>query len=667
MAQTQIRGRVYDEYEPLAGVNVYIAGTIDGCITDTLGLFSFITGETGELTLCASYLGYDDYNVRADASALSYVEIKMREKPLSIDEVNISASSFRIGKTDQFKSLDALDVVLSGNSCGDIVAALQVLPGTQKVAEDGKLYVRGGESNECQTFINGMHVLVPYSTNVDGQAQRGRFSPFLFKGMSFSLGGYGGEYGQALSSVLPMETTDAATADKLGISASLVDWNIGGTKALRQSSLSFNAAYTGMGLYDKLFPDRNEWTHPYGKLSAEAQYKAELSPASSIKSYAGYDMTTVGLHVDDRNLFMKEHNCYANITLSSALKSGYSLFAGVSNSSVVKDVDDALAQGDKYHEFRNEIHLKTGIRRIFTSALRLSFGIEDYIRNTLKRYDNDGYDLNYNLLGAYADAQVRLLPRLFLTASLRDEYASYGSEWKLMPRVTLSCFPGNHLQASVMIGMYSQCPEDDYIALGLESMRQTTADHAILSMQYSTDKRLLKIEPYCKRYHNLPLLSDNAWTSEGYGNSWGIDLFLEEHALFRNLTVTASYSYNNSERLYLEYDTPRTPEYASRHNLRLSTKYALGKFIIGMADSFTSGRYYSAGQTPYYNSLDANITYLLHPKVIVYGSVNNLTGRRNVYRINPDGSQVTSSRDRFIYLGIFISLKNNKAYDISNF
>lgn len=56
-----------------------------------------------------------------------------------------------------------------------------------KVGENGKLYVRGGESEECQTFINGMHVLVPYSTNTENTAVRGRFSPFIFKGINFLL------------------------------------------------------------------------------------------------------------------------------------------------------------------------------------------------------------------------------------------------------------------------------------------------------------------------------------------------------------------------------------------------------------------------------------------------------------------------------------------------
>ena len=666
-AQTEIKGKVCDEYEPLPGVNVYILGTIDGAMTDAQGMFSFNTDEVGEVTLCASFLGYDEFRVTADASQLAYVEITLHEKPLSVDEVCISASSFRIGKTDQIKTMNALDVVMAGNSCGDIVAALQTLPGTQRVAEDGKLYVRGGESEECQTFINGMHVLVPYGTNVEGQSQRGRFSPFLFKGMSFSLGGYGAEYGQALSSVLPMETTDVATADKLGVSASLVDWNVGGTKAFRRSSLSFNADYTGLDLYTKLFPDRNKWNQPYRKMSAEAQYKVDLSAKSMLKSYAGYDMTTVGIDTDGRNLYMTEHNGYANMTLSTTVGAGYSLFAGVANSTVLSDIDDALVKGDHYHNFRNEVHLKAGVRRSFASAVKVSAGVEDYIRNSRKRYDNTGYELNYNTLAAYAEAQVRVAPRLFLTTSLRDEYVSYSHEWKVMPRLTLSCFPGDHFQASILAGRYSQSPEDDYIVKGMRLLSQTTADHVIMSMQYSTDKRLIKVEPYYKRYHNLPLLKENVYTSDGYGRSCGIDLFMDDYSLMKNLSFTVSYSFNLSERMYLDYDAPRTPEYASRHNLRLVTKYSLGKLILGVADSYTTGRYYAAGQTPYYNSLDANVTYLLHPKVIVYGSVNNVLGRKNVYRIDPDGSQVTQGRDRFFYIGIFISLKNNKAYDISNF
>ena len=666
-AQTLIGGTVRDSQGPLIGVNVFVVGTLDGSITDSLGRFSFVTGRTGGITLRASVIGYEEYSTTADADDLEDIDILLREKTASLDEVVVTASTYSIGKSSQIKTMDALDVVMSGNSCGDIVAALQVLPGTQKVGENGKLYVRGGESEECQTFVNGMHVLVPYSTNLEGQNQRGRFSPFLFKGMSFSLGGYGGEYGQALSSVLPMETTDVASSDKLGISASLLDWNLGGTKAFERSSLSFNADLTDLGMYVKLFPDRCDWTRPYRKLSVEAQYKMELSSKSVLKSYAGYDWTSVGMRTGGRNLNMSEHNIYANATLRSQIGQGFTFFAGIAESAVFSDIDDALVAGDHYRNTRNEVHLKTEIQKRFTPLFKMSAGLEDYLRASDKRYEETGYDLDYNLLAAHLDAQVRIVPRLFLNLSARGEQVNYNRELLLMPRATLSFVPSTRFQASVMAGRYCQTPEDDYIARGKFKLRQTTADHLILSMQYGSARTLLRLEPYCKRYRRLPLISGGSYTSGGYGHSRGFDVYLEDCSILKNLTVTAAYSFNDSKRLYLDYDAPRTPEYASRHNIRLTAKYALGKVIPGIAETYAGGREYAAGTTPSYNSLDANVTWLAHPKVIVYGSLNNILGRTNIYRINPDGTQVGATRDRFFYIGIFVSLKNNKAYDISNF
>ena len=99
----------------------------------------------------------------------------------------------------------------------------------------------------------------------------------------------------------------------------------------------------------------------------------------------------------------------------------------------------------------------------------------------------------------------------------------------------------------------------------------------------------------------------------------------------------------------------------------MSLKYSLGKIIVGISESYASPRQYAAGSTPYYNSVDANITWLVSPKVIVYSSLNNILGRTNIFRYQADGTPVTAKRDRFFYIGIFVSLKNNKAYDISNF
>ena len=672
-AQTIVSGTVTDGKEPLAGANVFIIGTIDGCLTDSLGRFSFTVSTTGEVTLSASFIGFEDYKLTADAAHLTNLHIQMKERATSIDEVVVTASTFSFGKSDNFKTMDALDVVMAGNSCGDIVAALQTLPGTQMVGENGKLYVRGGESDECQTFVNGMHVLVPYSTNTENSAVRGRFSPFLFKGINFSLGGYSGEYGQALSSVLPMETTDAATSDKFGVSASLVDWNIGGTKAFRNSSLSFNAALTSMGIFNRLFSERFDFSRPYRKLSGEAQFKKEFKGSGLLKSYVGYDLTSVGQRIDSRNLSLKEHNIYANATYKTSIGRGYTLFAGIANSSVVSNIDDAQTAGDHYHNFRNEIHLKAELRKVCSDVLKLSAGAEDYLRNSTLRYDDYHYQLNYNILAAHIDAQWRIIPRLFLNTSARAEYSPplgelEGACFLFMPRATLSYIPSKQLQFSLVAGRYSQTAADDYLAMSSQTLGQSTADHATLSMQWKSQTTLLRIEPYLKKYHHLPLTSPRGgWEGVGYGTSRGLDIFLEDHSLLKNLSTTLSYSFNDSRRLYLDYTEERMPDYCSRHNLRLTAKYGIGKTIIGLSESYASGRHFPTGTTPHYNSVDMNLTWLVSPKVIVYTSLNNIFGRTNIFRFDANGTPVTASRDRFLYIGIFVSLKNNKAYDISNF
>jgi hypothetical protein len=237
----------------------------------------------------------------------------------------------------------------------------------------------------------------------------------------------------------------------------------------------------------------------------------------------------------------------------------------------------------------------------------------------------------------------------------------------LMPRATLSYIPNKNLQFSLVAGRYSQTAADDYLAQSRGDFSQSTADHTIFSMQYKTKATLLRIEPYWKKYHHLPLLEDGVYQPHGYGTSRGLDIFVENHSFVKHLTTSLSYSFNDSERLYLNYTEVRTPDYVSRHNLRLTAKYAIGKVIIGLAESYASGRHFLSGTTPHYNSVDVNLTYLLSPKVIVYTSLNNIFGRTNIFRYDANANPVMPSRDRFLYICIFVSLKNSKAYDISNF
>ena len=93
----------------------------------------------------------------------------------------MTAGTFEAGDNSKVSVLKPLDIVTTAGAAGDFVAALQTLPGTSKVSEDGRLFVRGGAAGETQVFIDGLRVFQPFSATANNIPTRGRFSPFLFK------------------------------------------------------------------------------------------------------------------------------------------------------------------------------------------------------------------------------------------------------------------------------------------------------------------------------------------------------------------------------------------------------------------------------------------------------------------------------------------------------
>ena len=664
----KVSGTVTDGHEPVVGANVFVKGTIDGCLTDSLGRFSFTTTSADSAVLMVTCLGYDDCQ-RVLAKRQQPLAIRLRERTATIDEVVVTGSTFSFGQANGMKQMDALDVVQDGGSCGDIVAALQSLPGTQKVGEDGKLYVRGGDSEECQTYVNGMHVLRPYTSSAPDSPSRGRFSPFLFKGINFSLGGYDAEYGQALSSVLPMETTDASTSDKFGVSASLNDWNVGGTKATKVGSWSMNAAYTDLGLYNRLFPDRWTWHEPYRQLSGETQWKMQPTTSSVWKMYAGFDRTTLSLDTDGRWLDLGESNLYLNSVIKGLGKGGLTWFAGASGSLVWENGNGAIVASDSYRHRMGELHLKAKVSKRLSSAVKATLGAESFLRHAGIDYRSltyYHYAADTHLPALFAETQLRLFRHLFAEASLRTEYTSRSHRWSVLPRLLLNYRPTTSWLLTLATGQYAQEVTDTIQMRSLGTLRPATATHYIAGAQYHFGQTHVRLEAYYKHYSHLPLFRQGRYTADGYGMSRGFDVYIDDRSLLRNLSTTLSYSYNDSRRLYLDYLVEDRPQYASRHNLRLSLRYGIGVWSFGLTDSYASGRKSEGHTTPYFNSLDASVTWLASKRVIVYSSLSNLLGRRNIYGYR-HGQPVTNGSNRFFYIGIFVSLKSNKAYDISNF
>ncbi len=161
-SQTKLSGKVFDNKDqPIPGANVYIEGTYDGATTNEKGEFSFITQAKENQVLVIRFLSYDTINLAIVVEEYKSISFKLKESVNTLDAVVINAGTFEAGDKAKVTVLKPLDIVTTAGSNGDIIAALQTLPGTQTVGESGRLLVSGGESDEAQTYVDGIRVAQP--------------------------------------------------------------------------------------------------------------------------------------------------------------------------------------------------------------------------------------------------------------------------------------------------------------------------------------------------------------------------------------------------------------------------------------------------------------------------------------------------------------------------
>src|SRR5688572_30008859 len=237
--QIKISGRISDERgEVIPGANVFLEDTYDGASSNVAGRFEFVTYEQGKRILVVKFVGYKDFSKEIQILHQDFVlDVILKETINELQAVTISAGAFTASEASRRTIFRALDIATTAGATADIAGALNSLPGTQKVGESGRLFIRGGDGNEVRTFIDGMVVLDAYSPTAPNTPSRGRFLPFMFKGMSFSTGGYSAEFGQALSSALVLESKDKAELIRTDFGILSVGGDVGHTQAWQKGSV----------------------------------------------------------------------------------------------------------------------------------------------------------------------------------------------------------------------------------------------------------------------------------------------------------------------------------------------------------------------------------------------------------------------------------------------
>lgn len=692
-AQTKLSGKVVDEQGiPLGNANVYIDGTYDGTSTDTDGEFTFMTTAKGEQILIISFLTFETLKLKVVVESFQSKTFKLKSSINALDAVMINAGTFESGDNAKVAALKPLDIVTTAGSAGNIIAALQTLPGTQTVGESGKLFVRGGEADETQTFIDGIRVAQPYGASTNNLPTRGRFSPFLFDGISFSTGGYSAEYGEALSSVLLLSTIDEPVQEKTDIAFMTVGLGLGNTQKWDKSSLSVNMAYTDLTPYQKLIPQNISWNKPYQSLSGEAVYRRQFENGL-LKLYTAFNHATFDLDQNDVNhddpirVDMNNNNFYLNGSYKGYFGENWQIVTGLSYGYDQNKIGLGL---NNVKNGEHASHLKLKLRKNISDRMKLTFGGDYFIT----KFDEDYREPNINTVSSgyqsniaavYSEMDIFLSKKLAGKIGVRASQNGLLDQFSVSPRASIAYKMNKNAQVSFAYGDFVQAPRQDYLKYATNLENEKT-QHYILNYQYNVRGRIFRAEAYYKKYDNLVKYDtpssqyNSVFNNSGNGYAQGLDLFWRDSKTIKNLEYWISYSYINTERDFKNYPTKVTPNFVADHTFSIVTKYWIDdlRSQVGVTHTFTSGRPYNNpneatfmnGKTKAYNNLSLSWAYLLSPQKILYFSISNVLGFRNIYGYDystrPDlngvfkSQAVTPTADRFFFVGFFWTISDDK-------
>ncbi|HEX7585158.1 MAG TPA: TonB-dependent receptor, partial [Prolixibacteraceae bacterium] len=690
-SQTIITGKVTQEKgEPMPGANAYLQGTYDGTSTNEKGQFSIKSTKTGSYNLIVAFTGYEPFSQKLELKGDTIrLNIQLKEAFNQLNAVTITAGTFEASDQKQAVTITPLDMMTTAGAAGDVYGALQSLPGTTTNGESGRLFVKGGDSEESQTYIDGSLVAVPYNSSAPNIGTRGRFNPFMFKGMVFSTGGYSAEYGQALSSVLLLNTNDMPAEDQIDLSLLSVGVEFAGTKKWKTGAATGTLVYRNLAPYMSLAPQNYDWPHAPETTSGALSVRQKTGETGLFKFYSSFDKG--GFTISQKNLDLGgipanyklgNDNQFMNASWNSNLGEKWAMNAA---GSFTNNRDDIHFNQTTVAKQIHGIYLKDVFTYPFTDQFTIKFGGEffskAYSQNVQMPTEMHDNSFTNHTFSGFTEAQIYASSKFVTRIGGRVEYSDYLKSFKVSPRLSAAYKVTDKSQFSMAYGWFYQNPVDDYL-LYTKQLNPERADHYTFSFQSSANSRTIRVELYYKDYKDLVKLNGGefylptSYNNLGHGYAKGLDLFFRDKKSIKNGDYWISYSYLDTKRDYRNFPEEAVPTFASKHNFSMVYKHWFGNLrsLAGVNFKYSSPRVYNDPNSTVFNgekmlpyrSLDLSWSFLYRQNIIIYGAVTNVAGFKNEfgrsYASSPDVSgnypsaAIQPSSNRFYVLACFITL-----------
>jgi len=543
-----IQGFVIDEFsqQPLIGVNIELLNTQMGATTTENGEFDIIKIPDGNYNLKFSYIGYMDKivsDIVVKSARPVILEVKLKESVIETEAITVVGGFFEAENETRpsILSLNREEIRRFPGGFEDVVRTVSTLPGVAINSEGGRndLLVRGGGPSENLFVVNNIEVpnINHFGTQGSSSGSLSFINLDFVEDVTFSSGGFGAGYGDKMSSVLTLNTSQGRN-DRIGgkalISATQFGLNVEGPVngfgnfifsaresyldlIFKAAGLPFVPVYTDFNLIMNGKLSNNDNIHIIA-LGALDRIDRDFSSEENRVFNAGILENNQNQWIIGMNYEKTLGTGILDLTLNSNL---YDF--------KFKQFDENQVEYFDSNSKENEFGLKLQYRFPVSKSSILNTGISSKLisneNNTVfadSIYDRNGNKISRTILGlpgeinnqpqaqksaAFIEWDWLVNSRLDINGGLRLDYFGFIKNAEtIAPRVSMKYKLTSDLAVKLSTGLYYQSPSYVWLNNPFNENLKALQNHmSILSWEYyfREDTRL-SVESYFKKYSDLP-------------------------------------------------------------------------------------------------------------------------------------------------------------------
>lgn len=241
-----------DDGAPLQGANVLLRppereSAVQAGATNRDGYAALRDVPPGRYRISISYVGYNTHrNTLTLKSGRRIYNVTLSPRFEQLDEVTVEARPELTRRRAGRQTVDPAELsrVPTPGPSGDLASYLQTLPGVVSVGDrGGQLYIQGGAPTQNRYLIDGLPVVRPFHISSFYSA----FPQNILQGVDLYAGGFGAEYGEAISSVIDVRLRPGNMKRYTGSAAvgpHLTSVNVEGPLVRDEQSFLLSARYS---------------------------------------------------------------------------------------------------------------------------------------------------------------------------------------------------------------------------------------------------------------------------------------------------------------------------------------------------------------------------------------------------------------------------------------